>query len=403
MWSNGKVGVISWGWRGLIVLLLCLPACAPLVRSGDTDADISYQMTEIFVTAMAQVTQDAAAAQTAKETQQALAANAIPITASSTVESLASTDMPPTPVSTSSVAPSPTEASSPCNLAELVGDVTLSNGALVMWNEAFIKTWRIQNVGSCAWTGGYGLAHLDGNMMSGPDSISLNSFVRPGEVVDISLHLRGPKDLGFFSSSWMLMDDQGNSFGMGADGQQPLKVDIDIVPRKIWTRSTLTLDFIRDYCDMVWESSNDRPLCAAQGHVYGVGAVNRYLEGGILEGPSDENEPLLIMIPSEGADGFISGRYPPIEVKSGDYFQSWVGCMHDSPWCSLTLELAYTADGSPPQVLGSWEQYDDGAKDYAVVDLSSLAGRTVSFMLIVRNNGDSRDDRAFWLTPAIVH
>lgn len=400
MWSGELSRLRSWSWWGAVVVLLCLPACAPLRGAGESSADISYRTTEIFITAMAQVTQDAMIAQEAKETRQSEAT--VPQQATPAVELPASTEAP-TPVPTDTLAPMPAETSEICNQARLIGDVTLSSGAIVMWNEAFTKVWRIQNVGSCAWTGGYSLIYLDGNMMSGPESVSLNTFVRAGEAVDISLHLRGPKDLGFSSSSWMLMDEQGNIFGLGSEGMEPFKVDIDVVPRKIWTRSTLRLDIIRDYCDMVWESSNDRPLCAAPGHDYGVGSVNRYLEGAILEGPSEENEPLLVMIPSEGADGFISGRYPPIEVKQGDYFQGWVGCLDGSPWCSVTMELAYTVDGSPPKILASWEQYEDGAKDYAVVDLSSLAGRTVSFMLIVRNNGDSRDDRAFWLTPAIVH
>jgi hypothetical protein len=399
MWSSEKSRYRSWVWAGMIILLLCLPTCAPLPGLGDDSGDVSYQTTEIFETAMAQVTQDAVTAQVAKETREAV--TLIPEETPSATKLPTSTDMP-TQVPTNTIVPLPTETAAICNMAKLIGDVTLSNGAIVMWDEAFTKTWRVQNVGACVWTGDYSLNYLDGQMMSGPESISLSSFVRPGEVVDISLRLRGPKDLGVFSSSWMLMDGQGNLFGLGLDQLEPLKVDINVIPRKIWTRSNLTLDFLRDYCDMTWESSNDRPLCAAEGHEYGVGAVNRYLDGGILEAFSEENEPLLVMIPSEGPDGFISGRYPPIEVKRGDYFQAWVGCMNDSPWCSVTLELAYVADGSEPQVLGSWEQYDDGDKEYAVVDVSNLAGRTVSFMLIVRNNGDSRGDNAFWLTPAII-
>ena len=47
--------------------------------------------------------------------------------------------------------------------------------------------------------------------------------------------------------------------------------------------------------------------------------------------------------------------------------------------------------------------YDaNGGYVYADVSLDELAGRTLQFLLVVRDNGDPVDDFALWIQPQIV-
>ncbi|KPL83812.1 hypothetical protein SE15_00740 [Thermanaerothrix daxensis] len=66
------------------------------------------------------------------------------------------------------------------------------------------------------------------------------------------------------------------------------------------------------------------------------------------------------------------------------------------------FQLNYVADGGAEQNLGSWTQTYDGKWESLDVDLSSLDGKSVQFILKVLNNGNSQDDLAFWLAPRVV-
>ena len=115
-----------------------------------------------------------------------------------------------------------------------------------------------------------------------------------------------------------------------------------------------------------------------------------------------DDEPTLITIPSDGSSGMITGHYPAIRINSGDQFRSIIGCTYGFEDCDATFQLNYNLKGSNAIYnLGSWhEKYDNMVREI-VVDLNSLAGKDVEFHLIVNNNGDSHEDRVFWLMPGI--
>ena len=39
-----------------------------------------------------------------------------------------------------------------CDAMQFLGDVTYPDGSSVTRNNTFVKTWRIKNIGTCAWT-----------------------------------------------------------------------------------------------------------------------------------------------------------------------------------------------------------------------------------------------------------
>lgn len=131
------------------------------------------------------------------------------------------TSIPPTEASTNTVVPTATltptvtPTSIPCNLATFISDVTIPDGTELTKNTAFTKTWRLKNIGSCAWTSGYQLIFDHGDQMSGPASKQLTSgVVNPGDTVDISVDLKAPDPAGAYRGYWRMRDAGGVVFGL---------------------------------------------------------------------------------------------------------------------------------------------------------------------------------------------
>jgi hypothetical protein len=96
--------------------------------------------------------------------------------------------------------------------AELVSDVTVPDGTPFTAGAAFRKTWRIQNVGETTWTTSYALVYIDGARMEAPDMVRLPTEVKPGELLDVSVDLVAPGDVGLYRGYWKMLTDQGYFF-----------------------------------------------------------------------------------------------------------------------------------------------------------------------------------------------
>jgi hypothetical protein len=101
-------------------------------------------------------------------------------------------------------------------------------------------------------------------------------------------------------------------------------------------------------------------------------------------------------------DGVISGRYPAFNVLANDHFKSFIGCLWNGAACNVKFQLNYRSDGGPLTPLGEWTESYDGTITKIDIDLSSLAGHSVEFSLVVLANGSSGQDWAFWLFPRIT-
>ena len=98
----------------------------------------------------------------------------------------------------------------------------------------------------------------------------------------------------------------------------------------------------------------------------------------------------------------IAGWYPAYRVQNGDRFLSDIGCLVDSRSCDVTFYLDYEVHGQPARNLSSWHEVYDRQLTRAEVDLSSLAGQSVTFILRVENNaGAAAAANAIWLAPSI--
>lgn len=108
-----------------------------------------------------------------------------------------------------------TPTSRPCNLASFVEDISIPDGSKLVTGTAFTKTWRLKNIGSCAWTSGYALVFERGDQMNGPAAQTLTTgSVAPGETIDVSVNLVAPAAAGTYRGEWKLRDAGGVLFGL---------------------------------------------------------------------------------------------------------------------------------------------------------------------------------------------
>ncbi|WP_299025778.1 NBR1-Ig-like domain-containing protein [uncultured Thermanaerothrix sp.] len=383
-----------WLTLSILILVILVGGCFPLGPRPSTNQAATYaaQTVEARLTEMALQTLIA----------QLTVTPAIPSpfpTATPGPQEATATPVPPTAVPTAQptlVQPTPTATPLPCNWAKFVKDITVPDGTRFRPGEAFTKTWRLQNIGSCTWTADYALVFASGNAMDGPASQKLGTTVRPGETVDISVNLKAPTKPGDYTGNWKLRSADGVVFGLGRDASQPFWVKI-----KVLEPSQVAFDLAANYCTAEWRTSAGVLTCPSSGIDTTNGSIT-INNAPKLEGGRQEDEPALITVPSAGDGGFISGKFPVFKVAKGDRFKAIIGCLDGASNCNVMFQLNYIADGGSEQNLGSWTQTYDGKWESLDVDLSSLDGKSVQFILKVLNNGNSQDDLAFWLAPRVV-
>ncbi|MCG2786683.1 MAG: CAP domain-containing protein [Anaerolineae bacterium] len=136
--------------------------------------------------------------------------------------------LPPTqtPVKTATqteaptVTPSPTAAATPTaqsncvNSALFLSDVTIQDGTNVPAGQAFSKTWRLRNDGTCIWNSGYTLNFISGDQMDAPASIPL-SETAPGAELELSVELTAPATDGAFAAFFEIRDPAGKIVPVG--------------------------------------------------------------------------------------------------------------------------------------------------------------------------------------------
>ncbi len=137
------------------------------------------------------------------------------------------TESEPTGTPTNTAIPTQTEV--PCDRAAFVSDVTIPDGTLLGGGDAFTKTWRLRNTGSCSWNPSYELIFKEGDAMGGPASQQLTSgTVSPGQTVDISVDLTAPNAEGEYRGDWLIRSEDGIVFGVGTSANVAFYVEIEV-------------------------------------------------------------------------------------------------------------------------------------------------------------------------------
>lgn len=289
-------------------------------------------------------------------------------------------------------------ALSTCDRAQFVADVTVPDGGTFSPGATFNKTWRLKNVGTCAWTTSYALVFSSGDQMGGPSSVNLPQQVAPGRTVDLSVTLTTPGTAGHYVGYWMFKDASGLLFGIGSTASKAWWVEINVAGAP--TAGSVAYDFASSYCAANWFTTQGSLACPGSdgdplGSVIRVGRPQ--LEDGTIDPGLG-----LITVPANVYNGDIHGTYPAFHVQAGDRFQSIVNCAYGATDCNVTFRLDYQVGSDPIATLWIVREKYEGLFSRADVDLSALAGQDVSFTLTVLANGGASADRALWADPVIV-
>lgn len=299
-----------------------------------------------------------------------------------------------TPQPTATKTPVPTATSVPCNRAAFVSDITVPDGSLFTPGTEFSKVWRLRNVGSCAWTAKYELVFYSGDKMQGASTTKFNTRVEPGEYIDVGVNLTAPSSTGEYLGYWKLRTVEGTMFGIGANGNQPFWVEIEVIK----PGTSFVYAFAENICDASWKDSSSPLPC--QGAIGPEDNVVRLSDSFTMENGVTEDE--LGLWISLGKSSKVTGTYPAMVIQTGDRFIAEIGCIKDSKACDARFELKYKEVGSSTvNLIKSWEEDYDKSTTVINEDLSGLAGKNVKIILSVTSLTNSEVTEVFWFVPRL--
>lgn len=379
-------------WIG-VCLLLCLfvlSACKPKNESGtptdvlDGIRTVAARTIEALTTQMLQTSE---AQQTESTPPPTEVAQPIEVTEEPEPD-VPTADFAQTPVQ--SPTDTPTSPEKPCDLAAFVGE-TLPDGSQLYPGTMFTKTWTLRNEGICTWTPDYAVVFMNGDSMSVPAAVKIGEKeVKPGETIEVSVPLIAPIAGGNYRADFKLRNAAGVLFAF-KNPEQTFWADIKVVEGIIHLANS--------YCGATWTNHVGKMHCPglptdAGGYAYSDNAPK--LETGAID-----DEPTLWLGLSGGQDAFVMGVFPAMRIPENAQFTSVLGCAHGMTQCRVKFVLAYQEGEGPLQQLGSWDEEYDGQLQHIGLDLSSLGGRTVKIVLIMRPMDSSVDGRIHLLEPVI--
>lgn len=303
------------------------------------------------------------------------------------------------------IPPTATPIPIPCDRVSFVKDVTYPDNTEVAEGSVFVKTWRLENNGSCTWTSSYSLVFVDGDSMGGPATSQLTTgTVAPGGTIDVSVSLRAPGTPDTYRGNWMLRNPSGVNFGLGDAANKPFWVQIKSVspttPTPTPTSTPIAqvaFDFISSGPDAAWSNAQGQlPWGDPGSDSAGIATEvkNKKMEDGKTYAR------LLATYPQIVDDGYIQGIYPLYTVVSGDHFRTLIGLREGCQDGKVRFQLKYR-EGVTDVLLGEWVETCDGKLTTIDINLSALQGHAVQFILIVRTEGSPAHDKALWVAPRI--
>ena len=158
-------------------------------------------------------------------------------------------------------------------------------------------------------------------------------------------------------------------------------------------------DFLARFCDASWQNESQNLPCPGtdgdeRGFVLSLDSPK--MEDGKSNGKG------LLTHPERENNGMISGSYPAFRIQSGDRFQTQIGCLYQANDCDMVFRLQYQIGNGSVRTLDQWREVYEGQFYPINIDLSTLHGENVRFILSVLSNGSSHEDYALWINPRIT-
>jgi photosystem II stability/assembly factor-like uncharacterized protein/uncharacterized protein YraI len=297
------------------------------------------------------------------------------------------------------------QAQTYCDHAQFVSDITVPDGSTFSPGEAFTKTWRLKNIGTCTWTTSYSLVWTGGDPLGSPRSVNIPATVAPGQTVDISVSLTAPASSGHYKGLWKLFNAQNIEFGIGNTANAAFWADINVVQNSFIQSSSspitwVAFDFLEYALSSSWRSgagSLTFPGVTGDSRGFANFVNEPHLEDGTFETSKG-----LLMAPQNKTDGYIQMTSPNILVSQGDKLETLVSCEFNATNCYVTFRIDYLREDGGQIRLWSWKEAFDGRSYRASIDLSPLAGKAVRFVFMTLATGSASGDRALWVAPRII-
>lgn len=282
-----------------------------------------------------------------------------------------------------------------CNWAQFIADVTIPDGTNFTANTTFKKTWRIKNIGTCTWNSNdVSLIFDSGERMGAPASLALPTNVAPGQTVDITVDMTAPANAGHYFGYWKFKSNSGGVFGIGSNANKSFWVEIYVA-----SSSGTGYDFTANAASAAWSSGAGAltfPGTDGSANGFGIKLDQPKLESGVTSANAG-----LLFAPNNVTNGYIQASYPAIRVQSGDRFQATIGCEQGATNCYVAYSLNYQIGNGPVKTFWTFREKYEGWTYNVNLNLNSLAGQDVKFILVTSAYGSPTGDRALWVNPVI--
>jgi hypothetical protein len=117
------------------------------------------------------------------------------------------------PISTPAAGTAGSTASG-CDNSAWVSDVDVPDGTVMKPGKDFVKTWAIENTGTCTWDEGYTLVYQGGTLDGYNVKIQKkDQFVEPGKTTYFSVNLTASLTPNTYTDCWKMQNDTGAYFG----------------------------------------------------------------------------------------------------------------------------------------------------------------------------------------------
>ena len=281
-----------------------------------------------------------------------------------------------------------------CDWAQFIADVTVPDGTFYTPGAAFTKTWRLKNIGNCTWTTSYALVFDSGEKMGAPSAVNFPSNVAPGQTVDLTVQMTAPGSAGHYRSYWKLRNAGNVIFGIGSTANRAFWAEINVN-----ASASIGYDFTAKAGEAAWTSGAGAlafPGTDGDAKGFALKLDKPKFESGVVQ----EN-PGLLVAPQNIYNGYIQAKYPAIRVQNGDRFQATVGCEHGATSCYVAYRMDYQIGSGPVRTFWTFREKYEGLTYNANLNLNSLAGYDVNFILFISAYGSATGDRALWGNPII--
>jgi hypothetical protein len=205
-----------------LALVSVLAACN--LPGSQSQTTPTLNVTQAYQTVEARLTEAVALTPSLAPTQQPSPSPAVTVTPSPTI---AATAVPPTQaVVTTAVPLASCDKVSP-GLPKI--DATIDDDTQMQPGQAFTKTWRLYNAGTCTWSKDYAVVYAYGDLMGAQQVVPLKGNVAPGQTVEVSVDMVAPSTPGTYQGNWKLRNAANVTFGIGPAGSSPFWVRIVVV------------------------------------------------------------------------------------------------------------------------------------------------------------------------------